>query len=148
MIARGDLDVAEDLALGHYTHEKNPVLAAAALAALDVIEADALVERAARLGAYALARLEEMARTRPLIGEVRGAGLLIGIDLVEPDGGPAIQAAERVLYAALRRGLAFKTTMGNVLTLSPPLVIAREDLDRAIDILLESIDAVSEPAAV
>ena len=143
VIARADLDVAEGLALGHYTHEKNPVLAAAALTTLDVIEQDGLVDRAANLGEHALERLAEIARARPLIGEVRGAGLLIGVELMGPDGGPADDAAEAVLYAALSRGLAFKTTMGNVLTLSPPLIVARDDLDRAFDILAESLDEVA-----
>lgn len=146
VIARPGLDVAGDLALGHYTHEKNPVLAAAALATLDVIVEDGLAERAAELGAHAQARLAEIARTRPLIGEVRGLGLLIGIELVRPDGSPAVDAAEAVLYAALSRGLSFKLTMGSVLTLSPPLIIERGDLDRAIDILAESIDEAAGAA--
>jgi len=145
VIARPGLDVAEDLALGHYTHEKNPVLAAAALATLDVIEDDGLVERAAELGAYAMGRLAEIAATRPLVGEVRGAGLLIGVELVRSDGTPAVDAAEAVLYAALSRGLSFKLTMGCVLTLSPPLTISRPDLDRGLDIVAESLDAAVRP---
>lgn len=143
VIARAGLDVADHLALGHYTHEKNPVLAAAAFATLDVIEEEGLVERAAELGAHALERLAEVARTRPQIGEVRGLGLLIGVDISRPDGSPAVEAAEAALYAALERGLSFKVTMGSVLTLSPPLTIARDDLDRALDILAESIDAAA-----
>jgi 4-aminobutyrate aminotransferase len=141
VIARKGLDVAQHLALGHYTHEKNPVLAAAALATLDVIEEEGLAERAAVLGAHALARLGEIARGRPCVGEVRGLGLLIGVELVGPGDAPAPDLAERVLYAALSRGLSLKTTMGSVLTLSPPLVIERADLDRALDILAESVDA-------
>lgn len=146
VLARPGLDVAGDLALGHYTHEKNPVLAAAALACLDVLVEDGLAERAAELGEHALARLAEIARNRPLIGEVRGLGLLIGVELVQPDGSAAVDAAEAVLYAALSRGLSFKLTMGSVLTLSAPLIIERADLDRAIDILAESIDEASGAA--
>jgi 4-aminobutyrate aminotransferase len=141
VLARRELDVAGELALGHYTHEKNPVLAAAALAALDVIEEEGLAERAAALGAHALARLDEIARSRRCIGEVRGLGLLIGVELIDAAGAPAPDLAESVLYAALSRGLSLKTTMGSVLTLSPPLIIDRRDLDRALDILAESIDA-------
>ncbi len=58
-----------------------------------------------------------------------------------------MDAAEAVLYAALSRGLSFKLTMGSVLTLSPPLIIERNDLDRAIDILAESIDEVTRSRA-
>ena len=145
VLVRTELDVAPELALGHYTHEKNPVLAAAALATLDVIENEGLVENAAALGEYALARLQEIAASRRCIGEVRGQGLLIGIELVTADGGPAAQLAERVLYAALARGLSFKLTMQSVLTLSPPLIIRRDELDQALAILSESLDtAVAE----
>lgn len=140
VLARDDLDRADDLAIGHYTHEKNPVLAAAGLATLEVIERYGLVHRAASLGAYALERLKEIAASRPLVGEVRGTGLLLGIELVEPDGAPAFAAADAALYAALSRGLSFKVSMGNVLTLSPPLIVTRSDLDRALDILTASLD--------
>lgn len=136
-IARAELNVAGAYALGHYTHEKNPVTAAAAVATLEVIEREGLVEHAARLGAHALARLQEMKRRHALVGDVRGRGLLLGIDLVTDRASktPAADAADRVLYRALARGLSFKTTMGNVLTLTPPLVTTRAQMDDALDIL-------------
>jgi 4-aminobutyrate aminotransferase len=131
------LDVAGDFAYGHYTHEKNPVTARAAIATLEVIERENLVENAARVGAHALGRLQEMKRRYPLVGDVRGRGMLLGLDLVtdRDSKAPAADAAERVLYRALSRGLSFKTTMGNVLTLTPPLVTTRAQMDEALDIL-------------
>lgn len=141
VLVRAELDVAPELALGHYTHEKNPVLAAAALATLDVIENEGLVENAAALGRHALDRLHEIAASRRCMGEVRGHGLLIGVELVSADGAPAPHLAERVLYHALARGLSFKLTMQSVLTLSPPLIIRRDELDQALAILSESLDA-------
>lgn len=142
-IARADLNLAGDFALGHYTHEKNPVTAAAALATLDVIERDGLVEHVAREGAHALERLHELKRRHPLVGDVRGRGFLLGLELVEDRASkaPARAAAERVLYRALSRGLSFKTTMGNTLTLTPPLVTTRAQMDRALDILDECLGA-------
>lgn len=140
VLARPDLDVGGDLALGHYTHEKNPVLTAAALAGLNVIVGEGLAAHAAELGRYAVERLREIAATRPLVGEVRGMGLIIGVELVTADGGPAEDLAGAAMYAALARGLNFKVTMGNVLTLTPPLVITRAELDNALDILAESLD--------
>jgi 4-aminobutyrate aminotransferase len=136
-IARDELNVAGDFALGHYTHEKNPVTAAAALATLQVIEREGLVDNAARVGAHALARLQAMKHRQPIIGDVRGRGLLLGIELVDDRGAktPANAAAERVLYRALSRGLSFKTTMGNVLTLTPPLIVTMAQMDQALDIL-------------
>jgi 4-aminobutyrate aminotransferase len=136
-IARDDLNVAADFALGHYTHEKNPVTAAAALATLQVIERDGLVDHAARVGAHALARLQEMKQRHAIVGDVRGRGLLLGIELVEDHDAktPARAAAERVLYRALSAGLSFKTTMGNVLTWTPPLITTPEQMNQALDIL-------------
>ena len=136
-VARDDLNVAGPWAYGHYTHEKNPVTAAAALATLEVIERDGLVEQAARVGAHALERLHALKDRHPLIGDVRGRGLLLGLELVSDRvrKTPAGDAAEAVLYRALSRGLSFKTTMGNTLTLTPPLITTREQMDQAIDIL-------------
>ena len=73
----------------------------------------------------------------PLVGDVRGRGLLLGIELVEDRDAktPARAAAERVLYRALSAGLSFKTTMGNVLTLTPPLITTLQQMDQALDIV-------------
>jgi 4-aminobutyrate aminotransferase len=135
------LDVAGAYAYGHYTHEKNPVTARAALATLEVIERERLIENAERVGSHALARMQEMKRRHALVGDVRGRGLLLGMELVADREAktPAGDAAESVLYRALSRGLSFKTTMGNVLTLTPPLVTTREQMDRALDIVDECL---------
>jgi (R)-1-hydroxy-2-aminoethylphosphonate ammonia-lyase len=137
IVTRPDLDVMADRALGHYTHEKNPVTCAAALATIDYIEKEGLVDRARELGAHALARMSELARRHRLIGDVRGLGLLMGIELVQDreTRAPATDEADRVMYEALERGLSFKVSAGNVLTLTPPLIISRNELDRALDII-------------
>ena len=83
VIAREDLDVAAERALGHYTHEKNPVLCAAALATIEYIEKHGLVAHARDLGRSTLERLKEMQARHPLIGDVRGLGLFLGIELVK-----------------------------------------------------------------
>ncbi len=141
VVAREELDVGEDWAFGHYTHEKNPLMSRAGLTTLQVIEEEGLVERSARLGLVALSRGRELAARFDAIGDVRGRGLMLGLELVSREDGrsPDPALAEAVLYGALRRGLSFKTTMGNVLTLAPPLVIGDEQLDRAFDILEESL---------
>jgi 4-aminobutyrate aminotransferase len=136
-LARDDLNVAGAYAFGHYTHEKNPVTASAALATLEVIEREGLVENAAQVGAHALGRLQEMKQRHAVVGDVRGRGLLLGIELVTDRAAkaPAVDLAEQVLYRALSRGLSFKTTMGNTLTLTPPLITTRVQIDAALDIL-------------
>ena len=137
VIARPELDVAPDRALGHYTHEKNPLTCRAALTTIDIIESEGLIERARDLGAYALERLADMKARYPIIGDVRGIGCLIGIELVtdRDSKAPAVDAAEEVLYRALELGLSFKTTMGSVLTLTPPLVTTHAEMDAALDII-------------
>lgn len=147
IIAREGLNVASDKALGHYTHEKNPVACAAGLASLRVIEEEKLVERASVLGQYTLERLRETASRHPLIGEVRGLGLLLGVELLRDHETleRATDEAERVMYCALSRGLNFKITMGNLLTLTPALTITQAEIDQAIDILDRCIgEACSE----
>lgn len=143
LIAREDLNLAAHTALGHYTHEKNPVACAAALATIEVIERERLPERAARLGAEAVERLQAMRQRQPLIGAVQGLGLLLGIALIRPNGEPARDETDRVLYRCLAKGLNFKTTMGHILTLTPPLTISESDLWRALGIIEECIAEVA-----
>jgi 4-aminobutyrate aminotransferase len=146
VIARPDLDVCGDYAFGHYTHEKNPVTTRAALTTLQIIEGEHLVENAAAVGEAAIHRLRQMKERHPLIGDVRGRGCLLGIELVKDHQSrePACDAAEEVLYLALERGLSFKVSMGNVLTLSPPLIVTREQVQQALDTLDQSLTIVEE----
>lgn len=144
VICKPELDVAEHYAYGHYTHEKNPVTTRAALTTIEIIEDEGLVENAATVGLYALERLEEMMEKHPLIGDVRGRGFLFGIELVtdRESREPARDAADRVLYRALDKGLSFKTTMGNVLTFTPSLITSRTDMDFALKVIDESLSEV------
>ena len=141
VIARDGLNVAGDFAIGHYTHEKNPVTARAALTTIEIIEDEGLVNRAAELGAWAMERLREALFANAHVGDIRGRGLMFGVEMVESRESrtPAPELAERIYYAALAAGLSFKISAGSVLTLSPPLTIAREDLARALDIVIAAI---------
>jgi 4-aminobutyrate aminotransferase len=134
MVARADLDVVPDGALGHYTHEKSSVGCAAALATLDVIQEEGLLAAARELGARALDRLGLMARQEPRISGVRGMGLYLGVEIGRRGEREANALAERLLYRCLEAGLSFKLGGGNVVTLCPPLTIPRPELDRALDI--------------
>jgi 4-aminobutyrate aminotransferase len=141
VIARRDLDVAGGYAIGHYTHEKNPVTTRAALTTIEIIREEGLTERAAELGAHAMEGLKNFSERCPSIGDVRGRGLLFGVELVKDraEFTPDNALAERVYYRCLEGGLSFKISQGNVLTLSPPMVIARAELDRALDIVEQAI---------
>ena len=144
VIARGDLDAAQAYSLGHFTHEKSPMGCAAALATLDCIEEDGLVDRSRDLGAKLLLDLQALQQKHACIREVRGIGLLAGMELgADPATGRAAgDIAEQTLYACLRRGLSFKVSGGRVLTLAPPLTITHEELDRAVSIVDASLGEV------
>ena len=144
VLCRGAMKSAPNTALGHYTHEKNPVACAAGLATLQVIEEEGLVEHARSLGQYAMDRLREMAQRHPLIGDIRGLGLILGVELLKDRAtlAPAADEAERVMYAALQGGLNFKVTMGNILTLTPALTLTQAEMNQALTILEHAISLV------
>lgn len=144
LLAREDLDIMPEKALGHYTHEKNPVACAAGLAAIECIESEGLLENARALGEKSLARIASMAKRHPLIGGGRGLGLLLGIELIknQKTRERASDAAESVMYGSLERGLSFKVSMGNILTLTPPLIISEAEMSRALDIIEECLSTL------
>jgi 4-aminobutyrate aminotransferase/(S)-3-amino-2-methylpropionate transaminase len=119
--------------LGH------PLGCAAALASISVLREERLVERSAELGARLKTRLEEMTADHPNVGEVRGRGMMIGVELVRDRESrlPAPELAGRVVVESLRRGVLTLGggIHGNVLSLSPPFVITEEQADAALDVL-------------
>lgn len=144
IVTRDEYNVLQHRSIGHYTHEKNPLCAAAGLAAIEYIERHGLVPHAAELGAYAMDRLHEMQRRHPLIGHVAGAGLHLGIDLVKDRATRerAADEAERIMFKAFDRGVAFKLIEGNVITLRPSLVLTRDEMDIVLDVLDDCIGDV------
>ncbi len=119
----------------------NPVACAAALAVLAVIEDEGLKENAAEVGGYLRNGLLELQRRHPLIGDVRGTGLLLGVELVEDAQArrPAARRAREVAEAMRDRGILLGTTgpAGNVLKIRPPLVFRREHADLLLGVLDE-----------
>ena len=140
MITKEEHDVAGTKALGHYTHEKNPVACAAALATIEVIEEENLLEHTQALGAYTLNRLREIGQKYPFVGDVRGIGLMLGVEIV---GENANDMAESIMYRALSMGLSFKLTMGNILLLVPALTITEEQMDQGLSILQSCFDEIA-----
>ena len=139
MIADADLDIPPETSIGHYTHEKSPVGAVAALATLDVIEQEGLLGRARTLGRYGLDRLRAMSARHPVFAEPRGVGLALALELAGTD---AAERAQHLLYACLERGLSFKLGGGRVVTLCPPLTISEPQFDRALDMIEEAAAAL------
>ncbi len=123
------------------TYGGNVVSCAAALATIDVIEQEGLVANARERGVQLLDGVRELQRRHPLIGDARGLGLMVAMELVQPGEGdgrvPNAAATKRVLGAALDRRLLLLTAgpYGNVIRIIPPLVTTEEEVDLALDIL-------------
>lgn len=130
-------NVLQHRSIGHFTHEKNPLCAAAGLATINYIETNNLVENAQTLGAYLYEQLLLLQERFPVIGNVAGRGLHIGIDLVidRKTKERAITYAERIMYDCLTLGVSLKIIEGNILTLRPSLVITKDECDLIISVL-------------
>ncbi|MGB6728976.1 MAG: aminotransferase class III-fold pyridoxal phosphate-dependent enzyme, partial [Terracidiphilus sp.] len=123
----------------------NPVSIAAALATMDILEREAIAN-AAKVGEFMLDRLRGWAKTHPMVGEVRGRGLMIGIELVKDKATRAPAAAERnrVETLAFERGLMILGCGENSIRLAPPLILTEEEATVALDILEESLTIVEK----
>lgn len=115
----------------------NPVSCAAALAAIGVIENENLVERARKLGDRMLERLVALQRATSGVGDIRGRGAMVAMELVRDDGAPDAERAQRICASCHEQGVIVLTagTMGNVVRLLPPLVLDDALLDQGLDAL-------------
>ncbi|MCX7029365.1 MAG: aminotransferase class III-fold pyridoxal phosphate-dependent enzyme [Spirochaetes bacterium] len=131
---------AEVMNWGEGAHEgtlnAGPVVMEAAKAVLEVIEREGLVERSRLEGEYLLKRLEELRERHPLIGDVRGLGLMVGIELVaDARKTPAREKRDRLIAEAFGRGLLLLAAGESSVRLAPPLVITREQIDTGLSII-------------
>ena len=131
MVARDDLMTWEIGAHGS-TYGGNPLSCAAALATIDLIE-DGLVENAERIGSFLLDGLRDMQARRPLIKEVRGLGMMIGIEFEDHDTMIAVE------QAAFRRGLLVLGAGDDVVRMCPPLVFRRDQAETALEVFEEAV---------
>ncbi|EGQ8077530.1 aspartate aminotransferase family protein [Vibrio vulnificus] len=144
MVTKDKYNTAEQISMGHYTHEKSPIGCAAALATMEAIEQEGLLDKAKADSQFMREKLLEMKAKYPVIGDVRGIGTLWGIELVtdHESKARAYDEVEAVLYQCLNNGVSFKVSQGNVIQLSPPLIITREQLTEALAIVEEAIAKV------
>jgi len=108
-----------------------------------VINDEKLIDRANEIGKYVMTRFEEIKNKYEIIGDVRGKGLMIGVDIVKTKKNkePDKATAQKIIWRAWEKGLILATIgrYGNVLRIAPPLNISREDLDASINIIEESL---------
>jgi 4-aminobutyrate aminotransferase len=111
---------------------------------LQYIEDHGVLEKVRADGLYMQEQLAMLKQRFPIIGDVRGVGLLWGVELVTDrvTKEKAVQQAERVMYECLRNGLSFKVSQGNVLQLSPPLIISRSELKEALGIVERALENI------
>jgi 4-aminobutyrate aminotransferase len=145
VVGRADvLDAA--VANNMYTTAGNAVACAAALATLEVIEEQGLVAAAADIGAYLLACLRQLQAKHPLIGDVRGLGCILGVELVSDrtTREPAARETARLVYRCYENGLLlfYSGLHSNVLEITPPLTLTRAEVDRGVAIIDRSLSDV------
>lgn len=145
IVARESYNIAQSISLGHFTHEKNPLGSVAALAMLECIENEHILEKVQADELFMAQELGNLKSKYDLIGDIRGIGLLWGIELVTDRATKekAVEQAEFIMYECLKNGLSFKVSQGNVLQLSPPLIITRDQLRDALNILESALEKVS-----
>jgi hypothetical protein len=133
-----------------FTYSGHPVGAAAAMANLDVLLGEDMVGNSARTGAYLEECLREHLGSHPLVGDLRGLGLIAGVELVADRASrrafdPALKVAQQVAARCLEDGLIVRALpVGHVIALSPPLCITRGEVDRVVDGLGRAIRAVGD----
>jgi 4-aminobutyrate aminotransferase-like enzyme len=134
VIADARLDVAPELDLGHYTHEKNPLTSRAALTLIEIIESEGLVARAAALGDRVMSAIAEMAARQPFITGAHGKGLLLALDFAPQLRGknPGPDFTNGLIEAFWREGLSTADKGPTSVGFSPPLTISDDEMADAL----------------
>src|SRR5205807_6448458 len=123
----------------------NPVCIAAALATIDVLEREG-VANSAKVGAHMKQRMSKWVDSHPFVGDVRGNGLMLGVEIVSDKQKKTIAGKERdrIVELAFERGVLFLGAGENTVRLSPPLIVTKEEADVALDVLEECIGIVEK----
>jgi 4-aminobutyrate aminotransferase len=124
----------------------NPVCIAAALATLDVIEKENLLQNSAEVGAHMLKRMADWPKKHRIVGDVRGRGLMIGVEIVKDQKTKEYGAElrDKIVELAFERGILFLGCGPSTVRIAPPLVVTKDEADAAIDALEESIEVASK----
>ncbi|WP_354637475.1 aspartate aminotransferase family protein [Kitasatospora camelliae] len=135
-----------DRSLHGFTHGGHTLSAAAAVKTLEIVQRPGFLENVRASGAVLLDRLRRLQQDHPVIGDVRGPGLMLGVELVEPDGGKAVAKAHAYQRALERRGVLTRVSehgLGNVIELRPPLVLTPAEAQLVADRFGEALAAVA-----
>lgn len=127
------------------TYGANPLACEAALAVLDIFEEENMLEKSTILGQKLRSRLEQWQRQFPIVGEVRGIGAMLGIELVQQEGSPAADAAKQLAAHCFENGLIILVcgSYGNIIRILAPFVITDEQLSKGLDIMESGLTRIS-----
>jgi 4-aminobutyrate aminotransferase len=144
VLIKSKFNIAQDISLGHYTHEKSAVGCRAILSTINYIQKYNLLQNVAHLGDFIDKYLATIKQQFHFIGDVRRAGFLIAIEIVKDKKSKERDhsLADSILYQALQTGLSFKIGHGNVLVLQPPLIATKTHLDESFLILSNIFDRI------
>lgn len=145
MIVKGEYADALDKISASSSYGGNPMACAAALASIEVIEEEDILENVKKVGNYFMKRMEQIKDTHPIVGDVRGKGFLLGIELVKDKvtKEPFEEAGKLVYQKAFKKGLAW-IPAGHILRMSPPLIMNKKYADLGMDIIEEAIAEVEK----
>jgi 4-aminobutyrate aminotransferase len=137
MLARADLVDAWPPAAQGTTFGGNPIACRAGLATLQIIQEENLMTHAVEVGNYIQGRFRKVQKKLPIIGDVRGKGLMVGVELINADGSPASEIIKAVIKGIGKRGIALTKCGASSLRIAPPLIITQEQADEGVEIILE-----------
>ena len=142
-------EILDSPVAGHlFTTGGNPICCAAALATIDVIKKEKLVENAANVGDYFVQQLQELEARSKIVGDVRGKGMILGIEFVKDKKTkePATTETAKLCYRAWEKGIVigYMGLHSNIIEITPPLNLTKEDVDLAVKALSESIEDVEQ----
>lgn len=145
VLTRTKYDVAEEISLGHYTHEKPALGCAAICSTIEYIDDYNLEENCRVQSEFVKTKLVQLYEQYEQIGDIRVAGLLISIELVKSRDSKEKneELAEKILYFCLNNGLSFKLSGGNCITWHPPLIVTKNELEFAVGLLEEGLKKFS-----
>jgi 4-aminobutyrate aminotransferase len=139
MLARADLADAWPPAAQGTTFGGNPIACRAGLASLEVIQEQGLMANAVEIGDYIQDQFIEAQKELPIIGDVRGKGLMVGVELVNADGSPAGEIIKAIIKEIGARGIALTKCGASALRFAPPLIITREQAAEGVSIIIEML---------
>jgi len=138
-------ELMEKFAAGSYgtTFGGNPVSCVCGKKTLEIIQRDKLIENAAKLGEYATKKLNKAKEEVSAIGDVRGMGLMIGVELINNDGSPAVELIKKFMTEIPKRGVVITKAGKSVIRICPALNITKEQLDEGLNIIIQTVKDLS-----